>query len=142
MPIGNRSLLDPRLTSQIQEEWSSRCTIQSVVSPASSTQLSGQRFPALSYANVLGMVNIPCRIAPDQRISPTDTEKRTMETIEGVLKRTVKLNGYYPTIKARANRAVVDGTAYLIRGVEHDSERYSTRLQVEIVTPQKEGSLP
>lgn len=65
-----------------------------------------------------------------------------METLESVLKRTVKLNGYYPTIQVRTHRAVVDGVAYLIRGVEHDSERYSTRLQVEVLKPQKEGSLP
>lgn len=142
MPLGNRSLLDPRMTSQLQGHWSSYCTIQQVTVPASSTQASGQLFPALQYSNQLGMVNIPCRIAPDQYQTPTDNERKSMETAATVTKRTVKLNGYYPTIKPRNHRAVVDGVAYWIRGVESDSERAHTWLQCEMMLPHKEGSLP
>lgn len=142
MSFGSRSLLDPRMQTALVEDWSSRCTIQITQIPASSTQPSGQHYPGLSYANQFGMVNIPCRIGAMQMDNASDNEHRSLESIESVLKRTVKLNGYYPAIQPRLHRAVVDGVPYMIRGVEHDSERFSTRLMVELIKSQTQQGLP
>lgn len=80
-----------------------------------------------------GMADIPCRIAPVSATNITDKEVRT-ESVQALYSlRELKLNGYYPLIQARVMLAHVDGVRYQIRGVEHDSEHFSTRLLVETI---------
>lgn len=141
MPLGNRSLLDPRMTTRLMDDWSSSCTIQ-IATGIGGTSLSGQRFPSSAWANVTGMTNIPCRIAAREDADPTDKEQRSALVTQQSVNRTIKLNGYFPTILPQTYRAVVDGVIYHIRGVEHDSERYSTRLLALNITPQNESGIP
>lgn len=131
MPFGPRSLLDPRMTAQLEELWSSRCTIQL---GNTFNQGSGQTYIG-GYGSILTLTNIPCRLAPIQPENLTSKETRTTVTIDQDNRWEAKLNGYYAQIVPRTHRALIDGVGYLIRGVEHDSERYSTRLSLEQILP-------
>lgn len=125
------SILDPRLRVAIPEHWPSTCTIQTV-----NTTVSASNEPVPSGAtDVSTLKNIPCRIGPRIEVSVSDNEQRSDRVLEQFNRRQAKLNGYFPQIVPRLMQAVVDGVVYGIRGVEHDSERFSTRLNLENVEP-------
>jgi Glu-tRNA(Gln) amidotransferase subunit E-like FAD-binding protein len=126
-----RSLIHPYLRHAIPQMWPSRCTIQLVTSVA---DVSGQIMQT-GASNVRGMVNIPCRLGPIIEIRPSDNEVRTQDVQESYVRRQLKLNAYLPQIRERVHQAVVDGEVYPIMGVESDSEKFSTRLKVERVSP-------
>lgn len=126
-----RQILDSRLRVGIPEHWPSLCTIRSV----NYTLTASQQRVKGGVSTVAGMINIPCRIAAFIETRMTDDERRTNNVLAKIIRRTLKLNGYFPTIDTRRMVAVVDGTTYEIRGVEHDSEKFSTRLRLEILTP-------
>lgn len=86
-----------------------------------------------------GWIDIPCRIAAIIRERPTDDESRTPELIEDYRRRHLKLNIYAPDIDPREMVADVDGEIFEIRGVEHDSEYFSTRLRLEVLRPVSSG---
>ena len=128
-----RTLIDPRLRASLQDDFPSRCTIQNVVHVVS---MANQEVPdPASATDVAGLVNIQCRIAPLIEQRPTDNENLPSDIQELYVQRQCKLNGYFPSITPRSMQAIVDGVAYIIRGVEHDGARFSTRLRLEISTP-------
>lgn len=124
-----RSLVNPKLRAKLPEHWLSSCTIQSVTVTLSE---SGQKVP-YAASNVAGLVNIQCRMAPIIDARPTDEEIRTTGLRLEHSKRILKLNGYFPQIVNRAMQAVVDGVTFEIRGVEADSQSFSTRLRLESI---------
>lgn len=126
-----RSLLDPRLRTAIPEHWPSLCTIQTITYTANA---ANQLMPT-GVTNVSGMVNLQCRLGPIILSRPTDDEIRDTKVQEKYSRRNLKINAYLPQIQVRAMQAVVDGIVYPIRGVEGDSQQFSTRLRLEIVKP-------
>lgn len=124
-------LIDSRLRKRIMQHWPSRCNIQSVNYTLTA---SNQKMPGTN-TDVVGMFDIPCRLGPFIDTRLTDTEHRTQSILSKSLSRRCKLGGYYPAIDTRRMVAVVDGSLYQIRGVEHDSERAHTSLRLEVITP-------
>lgn len=124
-------VIDPRLRGAIPEHWESLCTIQDAVSVENAVH---EFIPTGAYTDVQGMVNIPCRIGPLITVRPTSAEV-PQDTVTGqVVRRQLKLNGYFPGITV-LQQAVVDGVAYPINGVESDGSKFSTRLYLEVVEP-------
>jgi hypothetical protein len=96
-----------------------------------------------TWANVSGLVNIPCTAPPvsDARIQAT--ENRELSEIVATEWHHVLLDAYYPQIDAGwrgestpagAWRILIDGTAYEIQGVESDSQGQMTRVTARITT--------
>jgi len=84
---------------------------------------------------VSGLTNIPCTAPPvsDSRIEAT--EVKDLAEILSVKLKHVLLNGYYGTLDDASNKGwncLLDGVAYDILGVEHDSQRIMTRVSVRI----------
>lgn len=113
----------------------SLCTIQ-----APDGIIGGSGQPSGNFANVSGLVNIPCMDAPDSvdKFNIQATEVRAIEEIESKGFRHVLLDNYYPTIDQyhrQGSRAVIDGVdIYTILGVEVDSQSTQTRLKLELAT--------
>lgn len=112
----------------------SLCTIQS---PDGTLGAGGA--PSGTYTNASGLVNIACMDAPQppSEIRVASEEFRAGTQVEAKTKRHVLLDNYYPSIKAlwRAGaRAVVDGIYHDICGVENDSQRTQTRMELVIVS--------
>lgn len=81
-----------------------------------------------AWADVTGLVDIPCTIAPLSVTRDTSTEEiRTAQQTYGVITHHMSLQGLYPTI-TNEMQAVSGGTAYDITGAEHDSHSVMTRL--------------
>jgi head-tail adaptor len=117
------SIVSPLLADRLVTFYPSQMTIQSRTDTRDSY---GQPIPA--WANVVGLVSLPCRIAAvnaDERPGPD-------KTIVTVTHHT-SIAGYYPTITV-AMRAVDGGVFYDIVAVEFDSELVTTRLRVKLVS--------
>lgn len=85
------------------------------------------------WNNVAGMINIPAMNAPQSESRLTADQKKELEMVEGYQLRHLLLGGYYPAIQENSNwRAMVDGTAYDVLGVESDSQSQMTRLRLQI----------
>ena len=105
----------------------SLCTLQE---PSGTFTAGGA--PDGLYADVAGLVGIPCMAPP---INAGET--RTLAEIEASDMQRVLLDGYYPTMDAgwrNGWRAVVDGVAYDLAGVRSDSQSRMTDLTVKLVT--------
>ncbi len=96
-----------------------------------------------TWANIAGLVSIPCTAPPvsDSRISAT--ENRELSEIVASEWLHVLLDDYYPTLNdgwrgdgtpQGAWRMLIDGTAYEIQGVESDSQMTQTRVTARITT--------
>ena len=108
--------------------FSSLCTIQE---PDGTRDATGnqKRFGA-NFGDVAGMVDIPCMIAPE--ITTTvlkSSETRDQDRTNEMAQFHVLLDGYYPLIRKKM-RAVIDGKAWDITGVESDSQKIMTRMAV------------
>ncbi len=82
--------------------------------------------PSEAWANVAGLVDIPCAIAPaaaDENRSPAYAERT----------HTAKLDASYTAIDPSIHQFVSGGTDYDILGVEHDSQGITTRLHLREV---------
>jgi hypothetical protein len=101
----------------------SLCTIQQ---PAGS--FDGAGYPVGTWTTVSGLASIPCMITPVTSRLQAMELKAIAETL-AVSPRHVLLQGLYPNILT-AWRAVVDGEALDILGVDHDSQSVQTRLEV------------
>jgi hypothetical protein len=126
-----RSILDPRLMGALVNVWPSRCTIQEI---ATSDSDSGQPVPT-GASDVSGHINLPCRLGPLVEIRPTDNASLSYGASGRFTRRQLKLAGYFPSINPDTMQAVVDGVTYPIRGIESDSQNFSTRLLLDLVTP-------
>ncbi len=116
----------------------SLCTIQA---PTGAVNPDGS--PTNSFADVAGLVNIPCTDAVESEGSIQATEVKTLAEIMSKGIRHVFLNGYYPSIISAATatagvgagwRAVVDGIVYDLMGAEPDSQSTQTRLHLQLVS--------
>ena len=116
----------------------SLCTIQK---PAGTYNPGGS--PTGDYANVAGLINIPCMDAVESQGSIQATEVQALAEIQSKGIRHVFLSGYYPDIISAATvvtgvgagwRAVVDGIAYDLLGAEPDSQSTQTRLHLQLVS--------
>ncbi len=124
-----RQLIDSRLRNGIPDVWPSLCTIQSkVYSFSGSNQLT-----PVAYNDVVGQVNIPCRLAPRFIGRVEYDEKRTDRMTSVYNQRELMLNAYLPSIQVRDQVATVDSVTYQIRGLDVDGQKFLTRLRVEIV---------
>lgn len=106
----------------------SLCTIQQ---PDGVLIDAGQ--PSGNYANVAGLVNIPCSAPPVSSVRLQATEVRAADDIQAFAPRHVLLNGFYPSIQqgvADGWIAVIDGVVYTLMGAENDSQSQMTRLMV------------
>lgn len=88
--------------------------------------------PIATWADVVGLINLPCAIAPPSPGSPQAAEvKRTDGTIE-IITHVIAIAGHYPAIINKM-RAVVAGLNYDIIAAEIDSHATMTRLKVILV---------
>lgn len=114
--------------------FSALCTIQQPGTMRGSTgNLLGD------YSDVAGLVAIPCVDSVPYIVRIQATEVKQRWQILGRGERHILLNGYYPESTPDGQiptnwRAVVDGVIYDILGVEHDSQKTQTRLELQLVT--------
>jgi hypothetical protein len=96
-----------------------------------------------TYADVPGLVDIPCMAPPPSDARIQATENRALEEIASSEWHHVLLNGWYPTIDegwrgdgtpAGSWRMMIDGYPYEIAGVESDSQTQMTRLTARLTT--------
>ena len=87
------------------------------------------------WNNVVGLIDIAAMNAPQSESRLTADQHKTTEMVEGFQLRHMLLAGWYPTIAENSNwRAIVDGTAWDILGVESDSQGTQTRLRLQVAT--------
>ena len=82
--------------------------------------------PSEAWADVSGLVDIPCAIAPasaDENRSPAYATRT----------HTALLAGNYTAIDPSVHRFLSGGVGYDILGVEHDSQSITTRLHLREV---------
>lgn len=127
-----RPLIDPRMRQALPDHWPSLCTIQEIKLIEKD---SGQLVPDGALSDVPRLTNIQCQLGPLVDYTPTDDERRGVNITGGIQRRNLKLNGYFPEIKASSMWAKVDGVTYAIVGVDSDSTKFSSRLRLEIVEP-------
>lgn len=92
-----------------------------------------------TYADVVGLVDIPCMNAPQppSEIKLGSLEFRTPADITAQADRHVLLDDYFPDVEThwRAGvRAVIDGIQYNVAGAESDSQHTQTRVALQVVT--------
>jgi hypothetical protein len=94
--------------------------------------------PSGSYADVVGLVDIACMDA-----SMSASEARALPEIIATELHHVLLDGYFLSLEAGwrgsgmplgAWRAVVDGVAYIIEGVNFDTQNTQTVVTVKLAT--------
>jgi hypothetical protein len=124
-----RAIIHPKLKGSFHNHWPSFCAI---LKKGGTRSLTGQVTGA-TLTPVAGMSRIPASLAPMSETSTRDNEIRTMPISTSQSERILKLNGYFPKIIVGTHSARVDGKVYNILGVEADSQKWSTRLYVEIV---------
>jgi hypothetical protein len=98
--------------------------------------------PSGNFANVAGLVNIPCMSSVQSNTGIAPTEIRQLEEILARAPRHVMLNADYTQLLAgwrngwRAVIAYPDGTVttYIIMGVETDSQTTHSRVEVSEVS--------
>lgn len=82
--------------------------------------------PRPAWADVSGLTDLPGQLAP----AAEDKLQRLGLTVERTT-HVLALGGHYPTITP-AQQALVDGTAYEITGVRHDSQGVQTYLGLKL----------
>ena len=113
----------------------SLCTVQAPDETYGSTGA-----PSGTYANVVGLVDIPCKNSPISSSSVTSGEIKNPAYIASKAQRKIVLDGYYSLLGDGRNwgeigwRAIVDGITYDILGAESDSQDTQTQLKVQLVT--------
>ena len=86
--------------------------------------------PSETWANVGGLVDIPCLVAA--AVTAGADEQRAMPAYATRTHRAL-LDGDYTTIDPADHRFVSGGVNYDILGVEHDSQSATTRLHLREV---------
>ncbi len=95
--------------------------------------------PSGDWADVAGLVDIPCMNAPQppSEIKLGSTEQRSMATVAARAERHVLLNDYFPALELNwrnGARGVIDGAQYNICGAESDSQHTQTRVSLDVTT--------
>lgn len=118
-------IIHPSMLSKLPNFYPSLCTIQNHTSTQDDY---GQ--PADTFADLADHVNLSCRIAPEpnSRSGERDAANRTTSEHTHI----VDLRGYYPNI-SEVHQAIVDGATYDIEAVEHDGNKVTTRMKVQVI---------
>jgi|SRR5882724_6927820 len=90
-----------------------------------------------TFANVAGLVNIPCTAPPANVGSITASVNRTPPQFLAYGSKHCLLDNYYPAVEGGAAagwRAVIDGTNYTLMGAESDSQHQMTRFEPRLET--------
>ncbi len=120
-------LVHPRLLATMAPTfYISTCTIQVATETPDAL---GQPIPA--WADVVGLVALPCAVAPFGGSTEASQHNRSDSIIDAAT-HAIAIAGYYPTIVNKM-RAVVAGMNYDIVGAETDSHAKMTRLRVVLV---------
>lgn len=102
--------------------------------------LDDEGFPLGDYADIDGLVAIPCMLAPLSESKISSEEKKGLEELEATAVKHLELDHYYPAAVSgwRAGwRVTVDGIVYDVMGVEPSSQLADadmTRCMVRRVT--------
>ena len=118
-------LIHPSLTASLKA--SSHFPATGTVQVKTVTNTKGN--PSEAWADVGGLVDIPCAIAPavmggvDEKRAPAYAE-RTHRAL---------LDGNYTAIDPSVHRFLSGGVGYDVLGVEHDSQSITTRLHLREV---------
>jgi hypothetical protein len=91
--------------------------------------------PDGTWIPIAGLSNIPCTAPPPSEARIAATEVKALEEILTLQIKHVLLNNYFPQLNGASDmdwRCLIDGVAYDILGVEHDSQKQMTRLEVRI----------
>ena len=121
------SLIHSRFLSSLSATfYPSLCMIQEVTEVQDAY---GQ--PIGAWADVAGLTNLPCAIAPFSGSPEMAEHKRADGTIE-IITHHISIAGHYPAITNKM-RALVAGLAYDIVGAEMDSHSTMTRLRAVLV---------
>lgn len=120
------SIIHPRMLASLSKFYPSTCTIQQATEPQDAY---GQ--PIAGWADVAGLANLPCSVAPFTGSPEMAEYKRPDGTIE-IITHHISIAGHYPTITNKM-RAVVGGINYDIRAAETDSHGFTTRLRTVLV---------
>jgi hypothetical protein len=116
----------------------SLCTMQ-----LPSGALTDSGFPvtdASAWVDVVGLVDIPCQIAPNSVLRVQASTVKTIAEQESLNSNHVLLYGYYPAVETvwrNGGRAVINGNIYPnddIMGVESDSQQTQTRMTLRVVS--------
>ena len=118
----------------------SLCTMQ-----VPSSALTDSGFPvtvpdASAWVDVVGLVDIPCQVAPNSVLRVQATTVKTIAEQEALNSSHVLLYGYYPAVETvwrNGGRAVINGDIYPhddILGVESDSQHTQTRMALRVVS--------
>lgn len=122
-----QGIVHPQLLARLQtHHYAATVTIQQATEAVDAYGVATKA----SWANVSGLVDLPCRLSPTNRTSIREARADANPYIEHGY--TIAINGYYSTITAKM-RAVVDSVNYDIVSVEHDGNSKTTRLQVQVV---------
>lgn len=122
------TLIHPNLLASLGDFYAATCTIQQNTPTADTF---GE--PVNAWANVSGLVGIPCSIAPNVIETPGGGEARTATMTLHRVTHHIALQGHYAAILPEM-RLVSAGVNYDIIAVEHDSHAVQTRLKVELVS--------
>lgn len=129
MPLANTSLIHPRFFENLERTfWRHTCTIQEATETANEVGELER-----TWADLVGHTHISCNLAAKESMSEQTSEQRRDDSTYDAKTRHLQLNGHYPLITG-GMRAVVDATAYDIRGVVHSSAKVQTKLIVELIT--------
>jgi hypothetical protein len=95
--------------------------------------------PSGDYADVIGLIDIPCMNAPQppSEIKLGSMEYRTPADVMAQADRHVLLSDYFPEVETNwryGARAVIDGIQYNVAGAESDSQQTQTRVALNVIT--------
>src|SRR5262245_30048248 len=96
-------------------------------------------FVSSNYADIAGLVDIPCMVAPfgtSDTISNTN-EQKGQEEQESKREFHAILDNYYPAAETAwrdGARIVIDGNPWDVIGVEFDSQHQMTRVRISNTT--------
>lgn len=123
-------LVHERLFEKLRNHYPQLCTIQQ---PQQTQDASGEEiliWPPDGGGVLPGHEAVPCYVSTD--IGRRSDERQGGASSYSERNLVIGLAGYYPLITPRM-RAVVEGHAYDIGVVTHDSQRATTRLAVDEV---------
>lgn len=101
--------------------------------------LDSEGFPTGDYTDIVGLVNIPCMLAPLSE-SISSHERKGLEEIEAESLKHLELDHYYPQVITgwrEGWRVTVDGIVYDVMGPEPSSQLANadmTRVMVRRVS--------
>jgi hypothetical protein len=126
--MARRALIHPQMLDRLPQFYPSEATIEE---PTETRDSFGST--SSTWATLASHSAIPCRVAPLTVQTPTFSNEAKLEDLSYLTTtHHIALRGYFPLITPLM-RAMVDGVAWDIKGVEHDGQHVTTRLRVNRV---------